>query len=63
MNTINLGVCSPSQVININIAVNDFSLLEFYNNNIVLNNEELEWSYSTDNVGCHMIKLEIFYLI
>ena len=42
MNTINLGVCSPSQVININIAVNDFSLLEFYNNNIVLNNEELE---------------------
>ena len=50
MNTINLGVCSPSQVININIAVNDFSLLEFYNNNIVLNNEELEWSYSTDSV-------------
>ena len=50
MNTINLGACAPSQVINLNIAVNDFSLLEIYNGDTLLNNEELDWSYSTDSV-------------
>ena len=50
MNTINLGACAPSQVINLNIAVNDFSLLEIYDGNTRLNNEELDWSYSTDSV-------------
>jgi len=50
MNTINLGSCAPSQVINLNIAVNDFSLLEIYNGDTLLNNEELDWSYSTDSV-------------
>lgn len=50
MNRINLGACAPSQVINLNIAVNDFSLLEIYDGNTRLNNEELDWSYSTDSV-------------
>ena len=50
MNRINLGACAPSQVINLNIAVNDFSLLEIYNGDTLLNNEELDWSYSTDSV-------------
>jgi hypothetical protein len=50
MNRINLGACAPSQVINLNIAVNDFSLLEIYNGDNLLNNEELDWSYSTDSV-------------
>lgn len=50
MNTISLGVCNPSQIINLNIAVNDFSLLEIYNGDTLLNNEELEWSYSMDSV-------------
>lgn len=50
-NTNNLGACSPSQVISFNIAVNDFSLLEIYNtNNELLNNEDLQWSYSMDDV-------------
>ena len=50
MNRINLGACAPSQVINLNIVVNDFSLLEIYNGDTLLNNEELDWSYSTDSV-------------
>ena len=50
MNTISLGVCNPAQLINLNIAVNDFSLLEIYNGDTLLNNEELEWSYSMDSV-------------
>jgi hypothetical protein len=49
MNRINLGACAPSQVINLNIAVNDFSLIEIYNGDTLLNNEELDWSYSTDS--------------
>lgn len=50
MNTISLGVCNPAQLINLNIAVNDFSLLEIYNGDTLLNNEELDWSYSMDSV-------------
>ncbi len=74
MNTINLQGCAPAQVLGINIAVNDFSLLEFYNGNTRLNNEELEWSYSMDgvvwscwmsyiNAGNNLFDLETDYFI
>jgi hypothetical protein len=74
MNTISLGVCNPAQLINLNIAVNDFSLLEIYNGDTLLNNEELEWSYSMDSVvwscwmsydkaGNNLFELETDYFI
>jgi hypothetical protein len=74
MNTINLQGCAPAQVLGINIAVNDFSLLEIYKGNTRLNNEELEWSYSMDgvvwscwmsyiNAGNNLFDLETDYFI
>lgn len=44
-------LCNPPQVLNLNYAVNDFSNISIYNNdNVKINNECLEWSYSIDGV-------------
>ena len=46
-----LSTCAPAQVVNIKTAVNDFSNINIYNGqNIKLQNECLEYSYSLDGV-------------
>ena len=42
--------CSPNQVITINEAINDISLLQFYNNDSLYCNDCIQFSYSIDNV-------------
>lgn len=52
MNNYCLYSCTPSQIINISIAIDDISLLEFKDNNgNVYNSECLKYSYSTDGVN------------
>ena len=46
-----LDVCAPAQVININLATNDFSTIQLYNNDSQLCNDCLEYSYSMDGVN------------
>ena len=49
MNTkIQLNGCAPAQVVNFSTAVNDFSLLEISSTSCIIDNENLEWSYSVD---------------
>lgn len=49
MNTkIQLNGCAPAQVVNFSTAVNDFSLLEISSTSGIIDNENLEWSYSVD---------------
>lgn len=44
--------CSPTQVINFNIAINDFSLFSIFDSNSVIHcNECLKWSYSIDGIN------------
>ena len=44
--------CSPTQVISLNIAVNDFSLFTIYDSNGNVHcNECLKWSYSLDGIN------------
>ena len=42
--------CSPNQVATITNAINDISLLKFFNNDSLYCNDCLEYSYSVDNV-------------
>ena len=51
------GVCTPPQVINFNIPVNDISDIAIYNDcNCKYENDTLEFAYSLDNVcwSCYM---------
>ena len=50
-NNICLKSCSPAQVINYNIAINDITLIEIYNDcNCKYDNNILEYGYSIDGV-------------
>lgn len=56
-NTSCLGSCNPPQIINFNLAINDISLIEIYNDcDCVYNTNELEYAYSLDNLcwSCYM---------
>lgn len=49
--------CSPPQVINIGIAINDIDVIEIYNEcDCKYSNEDLQYSYSLDNIcwTCYM---------
>ena len=56
-NTSCLGSCNPPQIINFNLAINDISLIEIYNDcDCIYNTNELEYAYSLDNLcwSCYM---------
>lgn len=54
--------CTPAQVINYNLAINDISIVELYNNcDCKYNKNELQYAYSLDNIcwTCYMSYDEI----
>ena len=50
MNTYCLETCAPEQIVTLDYAVDDFSLLQIFNGNTPYSNECIKWAYSTDGV-------------
>ena len=50
MNTYCLETCAPEQIVTLDYAVDDFSLLQIFNGNTPYCNECIKWAYSTDGV-------------
>ena len=50
MNTYCLETCAPEQIVTLDYAVDDFSLLQIFNGSTPYCNECLKWAYSTDGV-------------
>lgn len=50
MNTYCLDTCAPEQIVTLDYAVDDFSLLRIFNGRTPYCNECIKWAYSTDGV-------------